>query len=160
MPPITALLHTFNDELRLGRGLETLFPCAEIVVVDHHSIDLTLRIARRYGTRFVTAEDAKATTRYLNLASNNWILCLAASESITESLQATLLEWSSLEDEEVNANSFCIGVREQVGDAWHKRPMLETRLVPRNWHLWNGPLPRNNASSQPLEGELLRLAFP
>ena len=31
MPPITALLHTKNDSLGLGRALETLLPCSEIL---------------------------------------------------------------------------------------------------------------------------------
>jgi glycosyltransferase involved in cell wall biosynthesis len=56
MPPITALLHTTNDALRLGRALETLLPCAEIIIVDHHSADATRRIARDYGARIVTAD--------------------------------------------------------------------------------------------------------
>ena len=37
MPPFTALLHTHNDALRLGRALETLFAGSEILIVDHHS---------------------------------------------------------------------------------------------------------------------------
>ena len=37
MPPITALLHTMNDALRLGRTLEMILPCAEILIVDHRS---------------------------------------------------------------------------------------------------------------------------
>ena len=48
MPSITALIHTSNDALRLGRLLETLYPCDTIVVVDHRSQDKTLRLAREY----------------------------------------------------------------------------------------------------------------
>jgi hypothetical protein len=160
MPPITALLHTVNDERRLGRALETLFPCAEILIVDHFSADRTARIARKYGARIVQASSSRTTRAYLNLASNNWMLCLAPSESITESLQATLLDWSSLPDANVTGCSFCIPVREQIGDAWKKHPMLETRLVPKHWDLWNALLPKYDASSVPLEGELIRLTYP
>ena len=60
MPPITALLHTKNDGLRLGRALEMLLPCAEILIVDHHSADATRRIAREYGARIVTADASPA----------------------------------------------------------------------------------------------------
>ena len=58
MPPITALLHTSNDGLRLGRALETLLPCAEILIVDHHSTDDTLRIVREYGAHILREENS------------------------------------------------------------------------------------------------------
>src|ERR1700722_12016172 len=53
MPSITARLHTSNSGFHLGRSLETLHPCAEILIVDHQSHDETLRIAREYGARIV-----------------------------------------------------------------------------------------------------------
>src|ERR1700730_10220583 len=92
MPPITALLHTTNDALRLGRSLETLLPCAEIIIVDHHSADATRRIARAYGARIVTADSQAAAHHYLNLASHDWIFCIEPAESITEELQARVFE--------------------------------------------------------------------
>jgi glycosyltransferase involved in cell wall biosynthesis len=160
MPPITALLHTANDERRLGRALETLFPCTEILVVDRSSTDQTARLARKYGARVVPANRGTATGAHLNLARNNWVLCLTPSESITESLQATLLEWSSLPDAGVNGNSFRLSVREQIDDMWQTPSKSETRLVPRHWSLWSGLLPTNDPLSMPLEGELMRFAFP
>jgi glycosyltransferase involved in cell wall biosynthesis len=160
MPPITALLHTANDERRLGRALETLFPCAEILVVDHSSTDQTARIARKYGARVVPAISRAASEAYLDVVRNNWVLCLAPSESITESLQATLLEWSSLPDTDLSGSSFCLSVREQIGDTWQTLPMRETRLIPKDWAQWNGPLPEYEASSISLEGELIRLSYP
>jgi glycosyltransferase involved in cell wall biosynthesis len=159
MPPITALLHTFNDERRLGRALETLFPCAEILVIDHHSVDLTARIAGRYGSRLIMAEEATTMGRYTELARHDWIFCLTSSESIAEGLQASLFEWSQLQNKEVSAKSFCVSVRAQIGSIWHTRPP-ETRLVRRDCVQWDGPLPAHDPSSRPLEGEMLRLAFP
>ena len=76
MPPFTALLHTKNDALRLGRALETLVPCGEILVVDHHSADATGRIAREYGARLVAADSQANPQRYLELARFDWIFCL------------------------------------------------------------------------------------
>ncbi len=49
MPPITAFLHTHNDARHLGRALESLRPCDEILIIDHGSTDSTLRVAREYG---------------------------------------------------------------------------------------------------------------
>ena len=57
MTSITALLHTENDALRVGRVLETLYPCDQILVVDHGSRDASVRIAREYGARVVDAAD-------------------------------------------------------------------------------------------------------
>ena len=95
MPPITALLHTRNDALRLGRTLEMLLPCAEILIVDHGSADATRRVACEYGARIVTADSHAAMNHYLDLARHDWILCMEPGESITESLQASLFEWSA-----------------------------------------------------------------
>src|SRR2546429_9337423 len=55
MPSITALLHTENDALRLGRTLETLYPCDDVIVVDHGSRAGTVRPACQDGAREVSA---------------------------------------------------------------------------------------------------------
>jgi len=160
MPPLTALLHTINDALRLGRALEMLLPCSELLIVDHRSTDGTLRVAREYGARIVPA-DSRAAANYLDLARHEWILCLDPSESITEGLQATLFEWSSLPAHSVCGTSgFSVLVREQIAETWRHHLAPETRLVPRNWNLWNESLPAHDPSSVTLEGELLRLPFP
>ncbi|MFZ0294065.1 MAG: hypothetical protein WAL52_10710 [Candidatus Sulfotelmatobacter sp.] len=161
MPPITALLHTTTAGLRLGRALETLLPCAEILIVDQHSSDSTLRIARQYGARIVPHVAPLTANHYLEQARCDWILCLDPSESITEGLQATLFEWSSWPAETVVGKpSFSVVLREQVSEKWRTSSNPETRLVPRKWTQWNGFLPADNPSSIPLEGELLRLGYP
>jgi glycosyltransferase involved in cell wall biosynthesis len=165
MPSITALLHTTNDALRLGRALETLLPCAEILIVDHHSSDATRRIARAYGARVVAAENPDKVDRYLDLASHDWILCIEPAESINENLQASLFEWSTLPSHRVaspaaGALAFSVFVREQTGEHWLDFPAPQTRLVPRNWPRWHGRLPAHEPSAVALEGELLRFALP
>jgi glycosyltransferase involved in cell wall biosynthesis len=161
MPPITALLHTANAGLRLGRALETLLPCAEILIVDHHSDDSTLRIARQYGARIVPEEIQPTANGYLDQARCDWVLCLDPSESITESLQATLFEWSSWPADTIaGKSSFSVFVREQISEEWRTSSKTETRLVPRSWTQWNGLLPAVDHSSITLEGELLRLVYP
>ncbi|MGB8583524.1 MAG: glycosyltransferase [Candidatus Sulfotelmatobacter sp.] len=161
MPPITALLHTANAGLRLGRALETLLPCAEILVVDRHSTDSTLRVARQYGARIVRGGLEPTANHYLDQARYDWILCLDPSESITESLQATLFDWSSWPVNRIaGKSSFSFFVRDQISEEWRTSSKPQTRLVPRNWTQWNGFLPAEDCSSIPLEGELLRLAYP
>jgi glycosyltransferase involved in cell wall biosynthesis len=161
MPPITALLHTKNDALRLGRALETLFPCAEILIVDHDSVDATRRIARQYGTRIIGATWDEPVQNYLGLARNDWIFCIEPRESITESLQVSLLEWSAFSPQSVaGASAFSVHLREQFGDVWMDSPTPEVRLVPRNWTLWCGRLPTYDHSAIVLEGELSRFDYP
>jgi hypothetical protein len=160
MPPITALLHTTNDALRLGRTLEMILPCAEILIVDHHSVDASRRIAREYGARIVVAEGDAIANHYLDQVGHEWILCMQPGESITESLQASLFEWSALPPDRVVGVAFSVFMREQTGEHWLELPAPETRLIPRSWSLWHGRLPTHDLSAVPLEGELLRFAFP
>jgi hypothetical protein len=160
MPPITALLHTENDSLRLGRTLEILLPCSEIQIVDHHSTDATQRIAREYAARILTARSSAPAYHYLDLARHEWILCIAPGESITENLQATLFEWSLLPSKALQGTPFSISVREQTGDRWRQLPSLETRLIPRTWPHWRGHLPTPSPSATPLEGDLLHFDLP
>src|SRR5579863_9693449 len=160
MPPITALLHTRNDALRLGRALETLLPCAEVLIVDHHSTDATRRIAHAYGARVVAAESQDKLHRYLDLASHDWIFCMEPAESINENLQTSLFEWSALPSQGVTNSSgsvlaFSVFVREQIGEHWVEVPAPETRIVPRSWPRWHGRLPPPEPSAVALEGRLL-----
>jgi glycosyltransferase involved in cell wall biosynthesis len=164
MPPITALLHTKNDALRLGRALEMLLPCAEILIVDHHSADATRRIAREYGARIVTA-DASPANHYLNLARHNWIFCLEPVESISESLQGSLFEWNALPGHGdgsgvAGGSAFSVFVREQVGEQWLEHSLPQTRLIPRSWSPWQGRLPAHDPSAILLQGKVLRFASP
>ncbi len=161
MSPLTALLHTMNDALRLGRTLESLLPCTEILIADHHSTDSTRRVAREYGARIVDADSHAEVNRYLDLARCDWILCLEPGEAITEALQASLFEWSALPDHGVAGRpAFSVFVREQKGQTWLAFPAPQIRLVPRGWKLWQDRLPAPESSAIALQGELLRFTFP
>jgi glycosyltransferase involved in cell wall biosynthesis len=160
MPPITALLHTSHDALRLGRALETLHPCAEILIVDHCSNDATPRIAREYGARIFPAVSQTSAAIYLALARCDWILCLDPRESLTEGLQATLVEWTSLPPPSSDTTSFSLFLREQIRGNWLSHRVPQTRLVSRKWDLWAGFLPAYDPASIAMEGELLRLTYP
>ena len=154
MPKLTALLHTHNDGLRLGRCLETLYPCDELVIVDHGSRDATLEVAREYGAKIVTDRTAHRPP----IIDSAWILCLEARESITEALAASLYEWKSAEGE--SAKPFSIFVREETAAGWMQNQAAETRLVPANWQQWNGFLPAFDVSAPALDGEILRFTLP
>jgi (heptosyl)LPS beta-1,4-glucosyltransferase len=159
MRSITAVLHTQNDALRLGRALETLYPCDEILVVDHGSDDGTAQIAREYGARVRTQKKDASPGDYLQLAEAEWILCLDPTESLTESLAASLFEWKT-EPLTTGVGAFSMFLREETIDGWVANPVPQTRLVPYHWNQWDGRLPLHNPSAVALEGELLHFAFP
>ena len=130
MPPITAILHTCNDADRLGRALESLRPCDELLVIDHGSTDATLRVAREYGARIRLAELNPAPESYLASALHDWVLCLLPSESLTEGLEASLYEWKLYEPGDVISISSCSAfVREETLDGWTEG-CPSTRLIP------------------------------
>ena len=164
MPPITALLHTRNDGLRLGRSLEMLLPCGELLIVDHHSVDATTRIARAYGARIVSSDGQNALNSWLHLARHDWIFCIRPGESITEALQASLFEFSAQPPRGLTdisgLHAFSVFVRQQSGENWTANPAPEPRLIPKNWTQWRDWLPTSETSATVLEGDLLRFSFP
>jgi len=163
MPPITALLHTENDAFRLGRCLETLYPCDDILVVDHASWDHTPLLAREYGARVVAAVPGALPTHYLGSTASNWIRCLDPRESLTESLAASLYEWKSSHSAPA-APAYSVFLREETAEGWVEVPTAQTRLVPAAWAHWSKTLPDNRPAALDLTinlaGPLLRFAFP
>jgi glycosyltransferase involved in cell wall biosynthesis len=159
MPSITALLHTEDDALRLGRCLETLHPCDKIVVVDHGSRDLTVRIAREYGAIVLPAERESSPNFYLQHADPAWVFCLDPRESFTEGLSASLFEWKLL-PLSPTPSAFSVQMREETDQGWAGLPTPQTRLVPYGWNRWMGRFPINEPSAATLEGELLRFTLP
>jgi glycosyltransferase involved in cell wall biosynthesis len=158
MPPITAILHTLNDELRLGRALETLQACDEILIIDHGSSDQTLRIARDFAAKIRTGEHSPAGS--LRWARHDWLFCLLPSESVTEGLEASLLEWRFSSDAGVaNLTACSVGVREETRDGWARLP-ASTRLVRKTRARWDGQLPACDDGAFRLEGDLLRFRLP
>jgi hypothetical protein len=159
MPAITALIHTSNDALRVGRALETLYPCDEILVIDHASRDATVRVAHEYGARVVAAKADAPTAHYAQLDPAAWILCLDPCESLTESLAASLYEWKT-ERQPGSIPAFSVYLREETAQGWISNPVAQTRLVPAHWSRWKNMFPANDPAAVTLEGELLRFILP
>jgi len=156
MPSITALLHTHNDALRLGRALEMLFPCDEIVVIDHDSNDGTSEVAREYGARILRASSEMPHQQSMR---GDWIFSLDPRESVTEALAASLFEWK-LEAIPASVRAFSVYRREETVEGWIANPIAQTRLVRADWNRWVGKFPERDASAVALEGELLHFVFP
>ena len=164
MPPITTLLHTRNDALRLGRALEMLLPCAEILIVDHHSVDATRRIARgiRSAHRLRRQPDRKSLSRSGSprLDSLSQAHGIHYRKLAGNPVRMELTAWPGVVEGVADGSAFSVLVREQVGEEWVHHPTPETRLIHRSSTLWQGRLPAPAPSAGVLQGGLLRFTLP
>jgi len=158
MPPISAILHTHNDELRIGRTLGTLHPCDEILIVDHGSIDRTIGIVRQYAARILHPEESPADA--IQHARHDWLLCLRPNECLSEGLEATLFEWRHRSPAEVQSIvAGAVQIRVEALSGWSPAGS-ETRLVPKTWIRWRGLLPVHDPQAIVLPGDLLHFRLP
>lgn len=158
VPKITAILHTSNDALRIGRAIESLRVCDEVMVVDHQSTDDSAKVAREHGAMVKIGVPGVEPGAYIFDARHDWILCLLPDEALHENLEVSLHEWK--ESEPGDIPGFCIQVREEAAGGWRSLgPQL--RLVNRTRMNWPDKLPPNACEGQvDLAGEILRFAQP
>src|SRR5579884_1942631 len=157
---ISAIIHANNDELRLGRALETLRPCDEVIVIDHGSTDRTRAIAQQYGAAVRTGVLGVKPGAYVAELKNDWVLCLLPSESLSEALEASLFEWKQNEDAGTDHQvGYRIAVREETESGWKTLPAA-LRLVDRTRMNWSDELPPIHGEGPTLAGEILRFLQP
>ena len=155
MPRLTALLHTTNDGRRIGRALDSLRCCDELLVIDHGSRDSTCRIARQHGARVEPASSEGESG--VAHAAHDWVLCLLPSEALSESLEATLLEWK--QEDPGDAVAYALALRQETGNGW--QPCApEVRLVHRRKVGWSGAMPPHREDALSLCGDVLRFRDP
>lgn len=158
MPRITALIHTRNDALRIGRAIESLRPCDEVLVIDHGSTDDTVKVARHHGATVKDGVLGVDHGVYAVDARHDWVLCLLPHESLSEGLEAALYEWKDLAHED--ASGFRVGIREEAQSGnWHTLEP-ELRLVNRTCVNWPGDVPSDVPGAPLLSGDLLRFKNP
>ncbi len=157
MPKITALIHTLNDGLRIGRTLDSLRACDQVLVIDHGSNDNTERIARDHGANFKKGIPGVDRGTYAVDSSNDWILCLCSNESLSEELEASLFEWKESDHEE--QAGFNLRVREESDGQWSVHDP-ETRLVNKSKINWTGNLPPTTSVNGEIKGYVLKFQHP
>jgi glycosyltransferase involved in cell wall biosynthesis len=96
-PRISAIINTLNEEKNLPFALRSVQPWVdEIVVVDMHSEDRTVEIAREFGAKVFSHERAgfadPARAFAIARASGDWILMLDADELVPFPLSRKLRE--------------------------------------------------------------------
>jgi len=156
MPKITALIHTLNDGMRLGRTLDSLRSCDQVLVVDHGSSDNTRKVASEHGAVFKEGIPGVDRGTYAVDAGNDWVLCLRPTESLSEALEASLFEWKSKDHD--GALGFVIPLREESEAGW-KTLAAEMRLVNKCKINWTGDLPPTT-SAEELNGYILKFDNP
>jgi glycosyltransferase involved in cell wall biosynthesis len=152
---ITALIHACDNARSLGRALDSLRPCDEVIVVDHGSKDETVKVAREHGAKVIPAAPGVDRGAYAQDARNQWVLCLLPQEAVAEELEASLFEWSDAEQDN-GQMGFNIGLREQNGAGWKSLP-AELRLANRRQINWTGDLPPENPKAPALSGHIVRI---
>lgn len=154
MTRITAILHTHNDEQRIARAVESLRCCDEVLVLDSASTDDTCRVARAFGARVIeAAKDGLGERAWTQEAANDWIFRVSAAETVSEALEASLLEWKLAEDSGLAAVS--VSIVEEIHGGWARRP-AERRLANRS----RGGRGADAEDLHILDGGLLRLMLP
>lgn len=94
MSPISAVLITLNEEMRLAEALASVRFCDELLIVDAGSTDRTREIAAASGARVLVNTPWPGFLGQRNLAisaaRHDWVLCLDADEVVSERLRAEI----------------------------------------------------------------------
>jgi glycosyltransferase involved in cell wall biosynthesis len=154
MPKITALLHTHNDGARIGRTLDSLRPCDEVLMIDSASDDDTQKIARDHGATVKLAIVGVEPGAYAIDTRHEWVLCLKPGEALSEALEASLREWQDTEPDP-DTPGYTVSIRQNTAGTWKSAPS-EMRLVNRNRVNWMEDVPPNAQRALPLQGDLLK----
>lgn len=106
MPKLSVIIITYNEENNIKDCLESVKWSDEIIVVDSHSNDKTVEIAKSYTDNIIVTEDNSYSSKR-NLAIDNagceWIMWIDADERMTENLKNEILETISSADVKFDA---------------------------------------------------------
>lgn len=121
---ISVLVLTLNEELNIADCLRTLAWCDDVVVLDSHSSDATVKIAAEHGARVVQREfDTYAGQRNFGLQQieyrHPWVLMLDADERVPEDLRDELMRVVAPAPAEVTM--FLLRRRDHLFGRWIKR---------------------------------------
>jgi glycosyltransferase involved in cell wall biosynthesis len=93
MPSLSVIVITCNEEMNLGRMLDSVKFADEIIINDSGSTDHTIEIAREYHCKImatVFAGFGAAKQAALDQATGDWVLSLDADEELDATLQKAI----------------------------------------------------------------------
>jgi len=156
-PPISAAIICYNEEENIGRCLDALIWCEQIVVVDSGSADSTLDVVRQYPN---TALFHRPFDNFINQKNHalahcdhEWVLSVDADEVLTAPLTAEIQGLSfDVEGYHIGRRSF-LGDQEIKHGTWS--PDYQLRLFRKSCARWGGSNPHETVI---LDGRTRRLA--
>jgi glycosyltransferase involved in cell wall biosynthesis len=92
---VSAVIITLNEADNIGRTVDKLGWCDEVIIVDSYSSDDTVAICVNKGCQvFQRQFDGYGTQKQyaVSLAKNNWVLCIDADEVLTDELVQEIQE--------------------------------------------------------------------
>ena len=116
---ITVIIHTKNSANTLQRTLDSVSWATEVLVVDMHSTDETLQIAKKNKVRIETVPDygyvEPARNAAINMAKSGWICIVDSDEVISEKLATKLQQ---LAQGDATADAYWIARKNIVFGGW------------------------------------------
>jgi glycosyltransferase involved in cell wall biosynthesis len=169
MLPLSVVIITFNEELNIGRCIESVREIAdEVIVLDSYSTDRTVEIASSLGA-IVHREKFRGYIGQKNfaiqLASHNYILSLDADEALDEKLVTAILDAKKDFSHRVYRMNRCTNycghfIRHGL---WY--PDKKIRLFDRRIAQWGGLNPHDKIQVsqhfpvKQLDGDILHYSF-
>lgn len=169
MPPISAVIITYNEEKNIKRCIDSLNGVAdEILVVDSYSTDQTPEICQSIGVRFLqhpfqgyTEQKNWATSQ----ASFPHVLSLDADEALSDELKKSILavkeNWTHQAYSFNRLTNYCGTWIRHCG--WY--PDKKIRLFDKRYGRWEGHaiheryVPQNPNDVCHLKGDLLHYSY-
>lgn len=167
MEKITAAVITFNEEKNIRRCLESVTWADEIVVIDSHSIDKTVEIAREYTDK-VIQRDWPGHIQQKNFAreaaSHNWIFSLDADEEVSPELRESIL---TAREQGLQHDGYHLARKVHYLGKWIHHsgwyPDHKVRLFDRRKAEWGGTNPHDrieiDSSTELLQGDLYHYSY-
>lgn len=161
-PQISAIVVCFNEEDNIGRCLESLKWCDEIVVVDSFSTDRTAEICRQFTDRVIQRRwtgyrDQKAFAH--SQATKEWVFLVDSDEQVPQELREEIQEALRRCNSQVAAFSVPRLVH-YLGRWWWRGgwyPDYDIRIFRGELARWGGSDPHEKVF---VEGKVRRLKHP
>jgi glycosyltransferase involved in cell wall biosynthesis len=162
MPKISVAMITYNEEANIQGALESIKWADDIVVVDAHSTDHTVEIARAYTDRVIVHEWPGFVAQRnfaLEQTRHEWVLSLDADERLSPALQE---EIQHLRNVGMQADAYYVPRRAYFLGRWIAHsgwyPDYKIRLFRKTHGRWHGDMVHESVqvtgTVQYLQGDL------
>ncbi len=169
MIKISAVIITYNEEINIGRCLDSLIDTMdEIIVIDSFSTDKTEEICSKYPVKFIKKEwlGYSITKNFgNNLACNDYIFSIDADEALSDELKASILAVKNAETlldayKLTRLTNYCGTWIHHCG--WY--PDTKLRLWDKSKGQWEGDIHEDvklqeNSKTAMLNGDLFHYSF-